>query len=362
MRSSARRPLLSIVIPMCNTGEWIGRCVGSMLDQNVETAMYEIVIVDDGSTDNGAEVAAAIVAKNSNITLIRQSNCGLGSARNRGLISALGEYVWFVDSDDYLLPGGLLSVIDALSTANFDILAIGAQTVDEFENRIKWVDLSWKSQSGVPVKAARFFRDNYRLTYAWLYVFRTNLLKSRALYFQPRINMQDAELLPRIFGSAESVIICPASVYAYVKRRSSYMNSSDHGVRDGYFLSVIEVHERLSRFLETVYPGSELAVGVTAKINAVRQIALLSWVYDPQSVWRMRARQEKLKISGMYPFRLSPNEGDVSRCKVVIAKSLANYLGWRGVMAYSYIRHAKNDALRIVRKFTGCNSSGDHRV
>jgi len=96
---------VTVVIPCYNQGRFLGEAVESVLSQSYQD--LEVVVVDDGSTDNTAEVASSYTRRDSRVRLIGQANRGLAGARNRGLEEAGGEYMMFLDSDDRLLPGAI---------------------------------------------------------------------------------------------------------------------------------------------------------------------------------------------------------------------------------------------------------------
>lgn len=99
----AKIPLLSVVIPVHNAENYIEQCIASVLKENVRS--MEIICVDDGSTDESAACISAMAAHDGRISLIKQDHQSAGSARNLGLRSARGEFVHFLDSDDWLCPG-----------------------------------------------------------------------------------------------------------------------------------------------------------------------------------------------------------------------------------------------------------------
>ena len=94
---------LSIIIPVYNTEEYLPRCLNSCLEQDLLANEYEIIAINDGSSDNSLQILNAYALKYPNIRVINQENRGLGATRNRGLNLAIGEYIWFVDSDDWVL-------------------------------------------------------------------------------------------------------------------------------------------------------------------------------------------------------------------------------------------------------------------
>ena len=105
---------LSIIIPMYNAEKYIGICLDSILDSNLLKEEYEIVIVNDGSQDKSSEIAQDYASRYSNVAYLTQENQGQSTARNYGIKSCQGEYVWCVDADDKLISAQLPKLIDAL--------------------------------------------------------------------------------------------------------------------------------------------------------------------------------------------------------------------------------------------------------
>ena len=95
---------ISLIVPVYNVEDFVARCLNSLLEQNMSYEDYEIIIVNDGSTDSSLEIIQPYLEKYPNCKLIDKPNGGLSSARNAGLNVALGEYIWFVDSDDFIMP------------------------------------------------------------------------------------------------------------------------------------------------------------------------------------------------------------------------------------------------------------------
>lgn len=95
---------LSFIIPLYNCREWIAQCLDSIFKVMLGEEDFEVIVVDDGSRDNGANIVEQYREKHENIVLIKQENSGASAARNRGLDAARGEWIWFVDADDAILP------------------------------------------------------------------------------------------------------------------------------------------------------------------------------------------------------------------------------------------------------------------
>ena len=109
---------LSLIIPMYNVELYIEKCLNSCINQDLSADEYEIIIVNDGSKDNSLSIAESIAQKHNNVRIITQTNGGLSSARNTGLINSRGEYIWFIDSDDWIEPNVLKELYTTASNNN----------------------------------------------------------------------------------------------------------------------------------------------------------------------------------------------------------------------------------------------------
>ena len=129
---------LSIIVPVYNVEKYIERCLLSLLNQDIPKSEYEIIVVNDGTPDNSADIAQSIADKNENIIVIHRENGGLSAARNTGMEHVHGEYVMFVDSDDYIEPNVLASIFKSANSGNVDMLAFSTCRRRK-DNQINWV-------------------------------------------------------------------------------------------------------------------------------------------------------------------------------------------------------------------------------
>ncbi len=107
--------LISYIIPMYNSGAYIARCMQSIINQQLTPpTYYEIVVINDGSIDNGPDIVRKYARIHDNIRLINQANQGVGAARNRGIAEAKGEYIHFLDADDALVESGSAMLFEAV--------------------------------------------------------------------------------------------------------------------------------------------------------------------------------------------------------------------------------------------------------
>ncbi len=125
---------ISVIIPAYNRGKFITKCIDSVLSQ--ETVTFEVIIVDDGSTDNTLEICNSYAAEHSNIRVIHQENKGMASARNAALDIATGDYITFLDSDDNMAKDALFDMLTVLRENNVDAVIGEYDLVDESGNKI----------------------------------------------------------------------------------------------------------------------------------------------------------------------------------------------------------------------------------
>ena len=127
--------ILSVVIPIYNAEKVLKRTLDSVLNQGLYDSEWELLLVDDGSTDDSLSICKDYKQQYPNlINLISKKNEGVSSARNDGLGRAKGKYIYFMDADDYLMPGGFRYLIDNFFDAEYDIITFSSTTIKDFDN------------------------------------------------------------------------------------------------------------------------------------------------------------------------------------------------------------------------------------
>ena len=124
---------VSIVVPVYNVEKYLEQCVDSLLAQTIDSK--EIILVDDGSTDSSGKLCDAYAEKNACVRVIHKQNGGLGSARNAGAEHVTGEYLYFIDSDDWLETDALETLYAAAKRDDLDIVLFGARAV--FDHKLR---------------------------------------------------------------------------------------------------------------------------------------------------------------------------------------------------------------------------------
>lgn len=199
---------LSLVIPVYNTEQFLESCLESCVNQNMEMSDYEIVIVDDGTTDNAMDIARRYQLKYSNIKIYSQKNAGLSAARNTGMSYATGDYVWFIDSDDYI-ENDALSLIFNKIEENPDIICLQAKRSDEEIPRNQFSDTV---KTGFDVLLHDF--DNWDRCVPY-FVFNRQFIENHGLNFYVGIFHEDDEFTPRALILAKKVSVISKPLYNY---------------------------------------------------------------------------------------------------------------------------------------------------
>lgn len=128
--------ILSVIIPVYNVARYLEECVLSFINQKVDSTLYEIIIINDGSTDTSLEIAYSLMQAHPNIKVVSKENGGVASARNCGFELAQGEYVFFFDADDIAMKDSFAPLLDYLKESEVDILLIKQLRVDERLNML----------------------------------------------------------------------------------------------------------------------------------------------------------------------------------------------------------------------------------
>jgi glycosyltransferase involved in cell wall biosynthesis len=217
-------PTLSIIVPAYNAESFIETCLGAILPQMGPT--HELIVVDDGSRDRTAELVASIGAAYPHcaLQLVRQGNGGVSEARNRGLATASGDYIVFIDADDLLLPGMLAALDEVAAQHAPDVIACGfnAWRPDKGDAR-RLVTLGYPVNTLVRDRDALlqdFFADRH--AYVWANVFR------RAIYarqpqplFPPGRVYEDVSVLSRLLADCASLYHLARPIVDYRQHAAS---------------------------------------------------------------------------------------------------------------------------------------------
>lgn len=206
---------ISLIIPAYNVEKYIEKCLYSCINQQVSSSFFEIIVVNDGSTDDTEKKIDSFINTNSKfqIKLISQKNKGLSAARNTGLKHSVGDYVWFIDSDDWINVESLKK-LKPLLESDYDAIAFGASTY--IEN--KYVRYSDRTNFANQVLAGfEMFKYGLYQCAVPLTVYRRDFLLKNDLHMMVGVYHEDVEFSPRAYYIAENIYILNDILY-YIRQ------------------------------------------------------------------------------------------------------------------------------------------------
>lgn len=167
MESCRKNMFVSIIVPVHNSQRYISQCIDSLLDQDISDEEYEIICVDDGSTDDSGVIIDEYAEKHSNIVAHHKINGGVSSARNIGLSLAQSKYVWFIDADDFIFPSVLKKLKNLAETNDSDRIKVESYSFDnDFDSeQVKSLYKEGSLSSNMPYKEVMATRTLYKREY-----------------------------------------------------------------------------------------------------------------------------------------------------------------------------------------------------
>lgn len=246
------KPLISIVVPVYRVQEYLSRCVESLQRQTYSE--LEIILVDDGSPDRCGEMCDLFAAQDNRIRAIHQTNRGLSAARNAGTMEAKGEYITFVDSDDWVHPEYVERLWRVIQRTGADLAVCADQKVSAEQDAGVAAGLTdcFSCLSREDALAEMLYQGRIE-TNAWGKLYLTRHAKE-CLYPEGRL-FEDLATTYRFFALAEKVAVCDAVLYYYWQRPDSIMARKFEPSRFDELVSADEMY----RFIQTRFPKQEPA-------------------------------------------------------------------------------------------------------
>ena len=265
VKNKNMQPKLSIIVPIYNVEQYLRKCVESLIKQDY--ASYELILVDDGSTDGSSDICDEYARANDEmsranalneplplndgkpqIRVIHQKNGGLSAARNSGIVVAQGEYLMFVDSDDYIEPNVLGRLMKQVERDDLDVLRYRLQYVRVTSEGMNELTNEWEYEVYNPYKSNPFKGNDYSeeptdgvtflnermntACYAWQFLIKRSLiigdrkLEIGDCLFTPGIYFEDVDWTPRMLVRAKRVASTETVVYNYLLTRTGSITNA----------------------------------------------------------------------------------------------------------------------------------------
>ena len=313
------KPLISIIVPVYDVERYLQKCIDSILAQTFTD--FELILVDDGSPDNCPALCDAAAAKDARIRVLHQKNGGLSAARNAGLDVARGEWIGFVDSDDYISPEMYEILYKAVQSTGADLALCDYVKVDETGA------LCTQTHVAVPQKSLTG-RELLQKAYWTTVQIAWNKLYHRTIFAQLRYPVgklnEDFFVIPEICLNTQRAVVVPEVLYYYVQRGDSIMGKSRTlrhydaaEAAQHYWNCLVE-----NRVYETLPAAAECTFCVVSRIYWTLPAALRK---EPRSKEMLRMQSETVRRTRQY-------------CAVPLKLQLQSWLLWRCPQVYGWLR------------------------
>lgn len=260
--------LISVIVPVYNVKDYLEKCVDSILSQTYSE--LEVLLIDDGSTDGSSLICDILANKDNRIKVIHQDNGGLSAARNTGLDIATGEYIAFVDSDDYIKKTMYADMLRALNDSDADIAIGGIRYIDEKDNPL--FDISLDELVEVEDEREKYsqLQENDILTVVqWNKLYRKEIFKD-IRYPVGKIH-EDVYVAHRELYNANKIIFIPGEYYYYVQRIGSIMNKDE---------SISQIIDAINGYEERIDFFKKIEEEDAYKSSIMALYDYITWKYD----------------------------------------------------------------------------------
>ncbi|MBT0897399.1 glycosyltransferase [Streptococcus infantarius subsp. infantarius] len=281
----------SVIIPVYNVEKYIDRCLKSIISQNYDD--LEIIVVDNGSTDSSGSICDTYANEHSNISVYHIENHGVGSARNFGLSKARGEFIYFVDSDDYLV-GNLFAEFEDKLTPDLDLLVFSYYNSFEQEmtEKTRTKNILPYNDSYDKYDFSKIFKDLFLsdiLYTVWNKIYRREFLLENNFSFEQYELGEDVRFNLDVYREVNKIYLSQDSYYVYVTGRKGSAMSGYNPKRLQYQLQELKLVDSLLKdwhidssnldnavkariLMSNIYNISKQKLPVTNKVKLVKEI------------------------------------------------------------------------------------------
>lgn len=307
---------------MYNSGLYITSCLDSIFSQGVAEDLFEVVIIDDGSSDSSYDIAKGYAAEHTNMTVVRQMNQGPSVARNVGIEKSQGEYIWFIDSDDCINSGSLTTLLSLVGD-RLDIVYFTAVIKTEHNGKIENV-FKQSVEKNIILSGKEALKSGYYPTSSCIAIWNRKFLNERCIRFNTEMMYSEDSLFSFCaLVNAKKVMFRDDIFYVYVKRKNSLTTVISPERILKQHTATIKLIEFVRELSETYFSiDSELAIMIHDYSNKVLLGLVLS-LYRNRKAWYKQGITcsvlDKLKEAGLYPIK-----ADYHSLKKNVLKSMLN--------------------------------------
>lgn len=235
-------PVISVIVPVYNVEKVLYHCIDSILNQIFND--FELILVDDGSTDNSGRICDEYAGKDTRAKVIHKQNGGVSSARNAGIEAAKGEYICFVDSDDYLESNYLKELVETKRKyADYDNIWCGFQTVEDYNGKNKEAVIA-KNDTGISCYS---LEDIMILHERWLDASPCNKLFNKRVVVNNNIKFpEDLSLGEDLLFNFEYLDSTKGKIVVINQPLYNYIRDGKESLDNKYYPDLLEIYRRLN--------------------------------------------------------------------------------------------------------------------
>ena len=224
---------ISLIVPVYNVEKYLARCLESLLNQTYKD--IEIICINDGSTDSSYEILKEYSAKDARIVILNQSNQGISIARNNGLKIATGEYIGYVDSDDWLELDFCEKLYNAVKKYDADVAVGGiVKTSDKYQNQL----LSFQEEKVYDSIHDKFIVcDVPDKSYVWNKIYRKSKLVEHDINFIPNVIYEDIVFTPKVLYYTDKLVTVPDTNYYYFRHHKTLVRIKNKKAKSDFMYS-----------------------------------------------------------------------------------------------------------------------------
>lgn len=276
--------LISVIVPVYKVEPYLDKCITSIVQQTYSD--LEIILVDDGSPDNCPAMCDRWAEKDARIRVIHKENGGLSSARNAGLRVAAGEFVLYVDSDDYIEPDSCQQLLAAMQEGVDFVVGSFLEERDGQTVVHSHTDLEDGKVYSSREFVIRSIRKNEWYASAWLNLYRRSFLLNHSLFYKEGILFEDTQLVLKLYLSAEKVACISYPFYHYMVRGGSIMPS---GKQEFMADTIVEIYnewmEAIGRLEDAEYQWYLYGILLRFYLRNCRVWKIRTWRVNGTDFW-----------------------------------------------------------------------------
>lgn len=315
----------SIIIPVYNVEQYLSKCLDSVLRQGWKEDEYEVLLVNDGSKDRSLSICEQYAEKYHNFRIINQENAGVSAARNNGIEQSRGEFIGFIDSDDYLLDNGFcLATKPFENRKDIDVISYGSSydfwEKKNIDNSINFdgTGFDFISKFGLP-------------SFCWLFFYRKSFLDRYHIRFKKYVVGEDSLFTTSVLLHNPKIASTNANIYRYVVRDDSATTrrSKDFARRcvNDYLNSINDI--RLEVQKSNIQSFLNVYTKFTDIINSKKMFGFSRLMTADYTKKEYKEIIKKCKESSFYPIKsFTPSLKNRLQCKLM-NRTMDNYLFYR---------------------------------